>query len=122
MPSKQATIQHVGLVIAYVLPGLTALWGGSYFSETLRAWVAASPTDAPTVAGFLYRTLASIAAGLTVSTVRWLLMDRLHHWIGIPEPRCDFSRLQDHLGAFDLFLEIHYRYYYQFYSSCGVPH
>ena len=101
----------LGPLIAYVLPGFTTLWGLSYVSETIRSWLGTSSTATPTVGGFLYVTLGSVAAGLTVSTVRWLVIDTVHHWTGIPRPRWDFSRLQQNVEAFEVLVDIHYRYH-----------
>ncbi len=116
---RSISTSNFGLVIAYLLPGFTALWGLSYVSQTIRSWLAATPTDAPTVGGFLYVTLGSIAAGLTVSTVRWAVIDTIHHWTGISPPHWDFSRLQENINAFSALVEIHYRYY-QFYANMLV--
>ena len=60
-----------------------------------------------------------LTAGLIVSTIRWLVIDTLHHWTGIREPRWDFARLQENVTAFDVLVEIHYRYY-QFYGNMLV--
>jgi hypothetical protein len=68
------------------------------------------------VGGFLYVTLASVAAGMTVNAVRWLLVDTLHHITGIARPRWDFGKLQSNIAAFDLIVEHQYRHY-QFYSG-----
>ncbi len=62
--------KNFGLLIAYVLPGFVTLWGISHFSPTVESWIASSQHGAPTVGGFLYVTLASLAAGLTVSEAR----------------------------------------------------
>jgi hypothetical protein len=67
----------------------------------------------------LFVTLASVVAGLTVSTVRWLVVDTLHHRTGLPPPPRDFSRLGGNEAAFGLIVEDHYRYY-QFYSNMLV--
>ena len=69
-----------------------------------------------TVGGFLYLTLASITAGLTVSTIRWLLIDRIHHATGIRRSNWYGSKLQEKLGAFDALIEANYCYY-QMYSN-----
>lgn len=119
MASKGASINDFGLLIAYVLPGFVALWGAAFFFPPLRGWVEGSPASAPSVGGFLFVTLASIAAGLTVSTVRWMAVDSLHHRTGIPPPPWDFSHLSESVAAFDVLIEIHYRYY-QFYSNTLV--
>lgn len=108
---RDVTNNNFGLLIAYVLPGLTVLWGASHFSPTLRSWLASNPTDSPTVGGFLYVTLGSVAAGMMVSTIRWLLIDGVHHLTGLKEPAWDFSRLGPNVAAFDVLIRIHYQFY-----------
>jgi len=58
----------------------------------------------------------SLNDGLTVSTVRWMLIDTLHHLTGVPRPRWDFSLLQRHIDAYEALTENQYRYY-QFYAN-----
>jgi len=113
---RDVSTKNFGLLIAYLLPGFTTLWGLSYASDTIRLWLGNSPTSARTVDGFLYVTLASIAMGLTASTVRWLVLDTVHHWTGVPRPRWDFSRLQQNVAAYDVIVEHKYRYY-QFHGN-----
>lgn len=102
---------NFGLLIAYVLPGFVVLWGVGLFVVPVRGWLGLRPDEPPTVSGFLYVTLASVGAGLLVSTVRWLLVDTLHHWTGIPRRRWDYSRLQEHIVAFEFLVRNQYRYY-----------
>jgi len=111
--------QNFGLVIAYLLPRFVALWGVSYFSPTVDAWISASQQNAPTVAGFMYVTLASLAAGVTVSAVRWAFIDQLHHATGIVPPTWKFANLEGKLQGYLTLIENHYRYY-QFYSNMLV--
>ncbi|MFN0196057.1 MAG: hypothetical protein ACKVT0_04885 [Planctomycetaceae bacterium] len=113
---KEVSSSNFGLLIAYLVPGFMVLWGMSYFSETIRSWLSASGTMTPTVGGFMYVTLASVAAGVTVSTVRWAVIDTIHHWTGLPQPVWDFSRLQDNVEAYNVINEIHYKYY-QFHGN-----
>lgn len=116
---RDVSTKNFGLLIAYLIPGFTTLWGLSYVSETIRHWLGSPPTSLPTVGGFLYVTVASIAIGLTTSTVRWLVLDTFHHWTGIPRPEWDFSRLQQNVAAYDVIVEHKYRYY-QFYGNSLV--
>ena len=103
--------ENFGLVIAYILPGFVALWGVSYFSPTVESWITASQQGAPSVAGFMYVTLASLGTGLTVSGVRWLIIDSIHHLTGLTRPAWRFGNLDDKLQGFLTLNEGHYRYY-----------
>ena len=116
---KTVSSENFGLIIAYLLPGFVALWGVSYFSPTVGSWVTASQQGAPTVAGFMYVTLASLAAGVTVSAVRWATIDQLHHATGIRPPAWKFVNLEGKLQGYRTLIENHYRYY-QFYSNMFV--
>ncbi|MEZ5942491.1 MAG: hypothetical protein R3C18_13945 [Planctomycetaceae bacterium] len=107
--------QNFGLLIAYVLPGFIAVWGLSHVSTTVQSWLGAN-ADGPSIGGFLYVTLASVGAGLTMSTLRWLLIDTLHHRTGVRPPEWDFRLLSTRREAFDVLVESHYRYY-QAYSN-----
>lgn len=80
---------NFGPLIAYLVPGATVLAGVSPFFPVLRIWLAATPADAPTIGGFLYLTIASLAVGMTVSAIRWALIDSLHRLTGPPIPPLD---------------------------------
>ena len=112
----QVTSANFGLLIAYLAPGVTALWGLARFSPVLRNWLAVTMPDTPTVGGFLYVSIAAVVAGVTVSACRWAIVDSLHHWTGITPPKWDFRNLASDAAAFQLLIEIHYRYY-QFYAN-----
>lgn len=116
---KDPSINDFGLLIAYLLPGFAALWGCGYFVPEIRVFMSVAPDDSPTLGGFLYVTLAAIAAGLTVSTIRWLLLDGLHHFTGLSRPAYDFSQFREHVAAYSLLNDIHYRYY-QFYGNSVI--
>ena len=106
-------------MIAYLLPGFTAVWATTFVSPALAPWLGRTPDDAPTVGGFLFISLASVAAGLTVSTVRWLVLDTVHHLTGLRRSPRDFARLGGNEAAFSRIVEDHYRYY-QFYGNMLV--
>lgn len=115
---RDVTSENFGLLIAYVLPGFILLWGIAPYSTTISGWLGQTTSDAPTVGGFLYVTLASVGLGQLVSTLRWLLIDSLHHRTGIHKPNWSFSQLRskDTVAGFDRFVEDHYRYY-QFHAN-----
>lgn len=108
-----------GLLIAYVVPGFLWLLQLSAFSEPLQQWLSAEPSAAPTIAGFLFATIASVGAGLTASTLRWLTVDTLHHWTGVRPTPWTFRQLQANIDAFLAAVQYHYRYY-QFYGNTAV--
>lgn len=108
-----------GPAIAYLVPGATVLLGMSPFSATLDEWLAVAPNSSPTVGGFLYATLASLAAGMTTSAVRWLLVDTAHGLTGLAAPALDFAGLRENVEAYALLIEVHYRHY-QFYANMFV--
>ncbi len=112
---KDVTASNFGLLIAYLAPGFTTLWGLSHFSPTLRSWLGSAASSQPTVGGFLYVTVASVAVGLTVSAVRWAIIDTLHHSTGVTQPDWDFAKLRDSVVGFNVLNELYYRYY-QFYA------
>jgi hypothetical protein len=107
------------LLIAYVLPGFTAIQGLPFLMTSSPTWGSVVGVASPTLPGFLSSTVEAIAAGLTVSTVRWFLIDRLHHSTGLRPPRWDFAQLEKNVAAFQLLLDSHYRYY-KFYANMVV--
>ncbi len=113
---KTITDNNFGLLIAVALPGFTVLLGIAEYSETVRMWLGVTQNGAPTVGGVLYVTIASVAAGMAVSTIRWMVLDWLHHATGVPRPNWDFSRLQANVTAFEKLIEIHYNFY-RFYGG-----
>lgn len=110
------TQANFGLLIAYLLPGAIVLATFAEFSPVLHAWLAEPAPNGPTVGGFLYATLASVGAGLTLSTLRWLILDTIHHRTGVEPPDWNFATLQGNYDAFAGAVENHYRYY-QFYGD-----
>ena len=95
------------------------LWGLSCSFDEVATWLAkCRASEAPTVGGFLYATLASFSLGLLISAVRWLLVDHLLYYTGVGRKSLDFSNLKDkdRFAAFQGVVENHYRYY-QYYSN-----
>lgn len=114
--------QGFGLTIAFLLPGFISLVGLSVWSPPLESWLVLSPGTEPSIGSFLYVALASVAVGLTISAVRWAVIDTLHHCSGLPYPEFDFSKLEEKLDAYLVSVEFYYRYYQFYANSCiGVP-
>ena len=110
---------NFGPLIAYLVPGLTALLGASQVSPALQTWIAVGSANQPSIGGFLYLTVASITVGMVVSAIRWAVVDSVHSWTGLRMPPMDFHRLKDSVEAIQLLIEIHYRHY-QFYANMLV--
>jgi hypothetical protein len=108
---QNLTTANFGPLVSYLVPGATVLLALSPFSPTLQSWIARGPASTPTLGGFLYLTVAALAAGMTVSAVRWAVVDTLHGWTGLPMPTLDFSRLGPNVEAFRLLIDIHYNHY-----------
>jgi hypothetical protein len=115
--ANENPINDFGLLIAYVLPGFIALWGLAFIDPTLKLQLLYTGMDQPTIAGFLYSTVAAIAAGLTVSTIRWLTIDRVHRLTGVHRPEWDAALLEENVNAFNVLLEGHYRFYLWYANS-----
>lgn len=108
---KQVNPANFGLLIAFVLPGFIALWGVEPWSPVIATWLRGTSAEGATVGGFLYVTVASVGVGQIVSTIRWLLIDSLHHATGIPQPELKFNRLNDAVAGLEQLIEMHYRHY-----------
>lgn len=116
--SEESSLNNFGLVIAYVLPGFTALQGFPLIAPAGTAWGTGGDPNPPLTA-FLSGTVMALAAGLTVSAVRWLVIDRIHLWTGIRLPVRDFARLERNVAALEYLDLVHYRYY-KFYANMVV--
>lgn len=116
MPVTPVTDRSFGLLIAYVIPGfaVVVLWGVRL--PLIGVGLSASADAPPTVGGFLYTTVASVLAGLVLSTLRWALLDQLHHRTGLNPPAWRHVEHPAQLDAYRLVVDLHYRYY-QFYGS-----
>jgi len=104
-----------------LLPGFSVLSGLRFQSALLDGWLGNGDQET-TIGGFLFATLVAMLFGLVASTLRWLVVDWLHHSTGLSHPNWNFRQLQSKLEAFTLLEEGHYRYY-QFYGNmlAGSP-
>ena len=116
---EELSARQFGLLIAYVLPGFLLLCGLSSVHPGVRLWLFGLDGNGPTGGSMAYVLLASIGVGMTASVVRWALVDTLHHHTGLARPDWNDARLGARLPAYQLLIEIHYRYY-QFYANTLV--
>jgi hypothetical protein len=122
---KEITDKNFGLIIAFLLPGFLLVWMLS-LSDFGNAEVWLKSFGVPSVSGFLYVTLASLALGLIISAVRWVVIDQIlgcYYFLRHQKhlPKIDFSKLSDpnKYAVFQGANENHYRYY-QYYSNTLV--
>lgn len=113
------TTRRFGLLIAYIVPGFVMLVGIGSLSEPVWGWLVGVGVGGPSFGAVLYVAVASVAAGMTASVLRWAVLDTLHRITGLRRPALDESRLAERLDAYDYLVEQHYRYY-QFYGNTLV--
>jgi hypothetical protein len=108
---------NFGLVVAYLLPGFIGLAGIALLVPAVAHWLA--PVAGQCEAGVgapVYAVLAATAMGMVLSCVRWIMVDHLHHAMGVAPPVWEMDRLEQRLPVFTQLVEFHYRYY-QFYAN-----
>ena len=69
-----------GPLVAYLVPGATVLIGIRPWVPIVDGWFTSVSSDAPTLGGFLFFTVAALSIGMTVSAIRWVFVDTLHAW------------------------------------------
>jgi len=114
---QSVTHETFGPLIAYLVPGATVLAGWAPFVPVVNRWMGS--TAQPGIDGVLVLSLVAIGAGMTVSAIRWALVDRFHSLTGLVPPALDFANLHGRVEEFQLLIEIHYRHY-QFYANMLV--
>jgi hypothetical protein len=116
---EESLHRSFGYIVAYILPGLVALWAASLIWTEIPISTYLDARAEVSVSGWSFLIFGSLGIGLIVSSVRWLIVDAIHHRTGLTAPRIDFARLQDRQDAFLTAVEHNYRYY-QFYSNLFV--
>jgi hypothetical protein len=108
---QSVTHQNLGIIIAYILPGFTALWGLSCFSPTVQAWLHTSAGNSSTVGAFLFVVLASLGLGVFANLLRGLLLDPLQQRTGIAKREWSYRVLQENIAAIEFLVVNQFRYY-----------
>lgn len=119
MLEQSNSLNDFGLVIAYVIPGFAFLAGCTFQTDVINVKLLHVDTISTTVPGLIILIILAVACGLVVQTIRWLLVDTIHHSTGIKPGNWDFRKLAGQMTAFEGLTENHYRYY-QFYSGMVV--
>jgi len=102
--------RNFAFLTIYLIPGFVVVASLAPHSPIVQSWLGVSSRQSPTVGGFLYVTLASVAAGNVVSIIRWLVVDAIHHRTGVARPDLQFADFQAKRAAFVALVENHYRY------------
>ena len=116
---QQISGKNFGIVVAFLIPGFIGSWGISYLSPTIRSWLFIQQPTNIGIPALFYVLLLSISVGMTVSAVRWALIDTLHHYTGLKRPEFNFANLKGVLQEFETINEHHYRFY-QYYANTMV--
>jgi hypothetical protein len=117
---KDLTATSFGYLIAFLLPGLACLYGVGLWYNQPPALLQPASNSESTLGPSLVFLLASLAAGLLVSAIRWLLYEKL-----LCKSRCfdadHFKKLQtpERLSSFKAVVDEHYRYH-QFFGGMSI--
>ena len=117
---KDLTSTSFGYIIAFLLPGLACLYGVGLWYNQVPALLQPASNSESTLGPSLVFLLASTAAGLLVSAVRWLLYEKL--LCKSKRFASDhFKKLQtpEKLSSFKAVVDEHYRYH-QFFGGMSI--
>ena len=108
---RSVTHENLGILIAYVIPGFTALWGIRCFSPVVASWLDTSASSSSTVGAFLFVSLASLGLGVLANLVRGLTIDPLQRRVGVLKGDWKYSLLQTNIAAVEFLVVNQFRYY-----------
>ena len=119
MESKTIPVLNFSILICYLIPGFTALQGLPFLLLAGDNWGVIERTSEASFSGLLSGMIEALATGLIVSTIRWLIIDGIHHRTGVKPPEWNFARLQEKREAFEYLVQVHY-HYYQFHANMVI--
>jgi hypothetical protein len=121
LPVRDLLAENFGLLIAYVVPGLAALWACALWDVKIGAWMAQAGTLDTTIGGFLILTVAALGAGMLVQALRFALFElllpksshALRWWPYLTAPSYEHRQRRDPevRAALREITDQHYRYY-----------
>lgn len=112
---RELSSNNLGIIIAYLVPGMIALWGLSAIWPELTLLQPADEPQ-PTIGGLLCLTVIATGLGVLCGTIRWLVIDTIHHRTGLRPARWDFSRFHELQTGYDRLTSLHYDFY-QFHAN-----
>jgi hypothetical protein len=117
---RDVTSTTFGLIIAYLLPGLTAFYSLSFFSVRIRNWFDHIFAGDASGGLILFMIFGAIVIGLQLSAVRWLIFEE----IICRDCRFDATALSaisdaGRFAAYRLFMDEQLRYH-QFWGAMSV--
>ena len=118
-PMNDLIRPNFGLLIAYILPGFVVVSGAAVIYPSVRLLLIPTLGLADGIESTIFVFLATLLAGMSVSALRWLLIDTFHYWTGLRRPDWDDASLPAKLPAFTAIVDDHYRFY-QFHANLAV--
>ena len=76
MQQQDHLTKSFGLIIAFIVPGMIGLYAASFPVPGLRDWFGVASSQPPTVGGFLFVNVAAAGAGVFLSGLRWLVLEK----------------------------------------------
>jgi len=109
------------VIIAFLLPGLVALFGIATGDQTVRTWFQGAQSG-PTIAGFIFVLFAALALNLVITAVRWFLFEHLKFkLLGCPwvpaAPNWDEEKRRERDA---LYVDIRHQHYYHYLASANM--
>lgn len=101
--------------IAFLLPGLIALFGVATVNETVASWFGAAQSS-PTVGGLVFVLVAALALNIVINGLRWFVFEYWKwpkKWFPLvePPPQLNMERRREHEAQYTALLHAHYYHY-----------
>ena len=124
MSEQSVTLLDRGfsLLIAFLLPGLIALFGVATVDTTVRAWFSGAQTG-PTFVGLLFVLLAALALNLVITAVRWFLFEYISWpFVGSIIPVSPSFDQKKRKGLEVQYIDLRHQFYYHYlaYANAAV--
>jgi hypothetical protein len=109
--------------IAFLLPGLVALFGVAMVNDTVRSWFQGAQ-NGPTFAGLIFVMLAALALNVVITALRWLIFEKMSlgllrcPWVK-GSPRLNLAKRQEVEAQYIDLRHQHY-YHYLAYANTAV--